>query len=244
LSTPSQFAYRPDRPLATTSATELQALVRLPAAHRTTSTAATPAPWRERAVSALLVLQAVNAGGKDGLIEALSERPMRSTTRVERLKRPLTPVAEHDLLDRASELVPREGEVVFFNRSYYEDLAHAALHRQPDFSSRVERILQFERGLAASGITLVKLHLHIDKEEQLARLDARRHPRLRHLLNPWDHHDQTIWQELMASYDAVLIATHTPTNPWLVIPANDRRFRNIAVLHILDAILDRAHETP
>jgi polyphosphate kinase 2 (PPK2 family) len=246
LPTRSRFAYRSDRPLATTSATELQACVGPPVEDvaAPAAAAALPAQWREQAVSVLVVLQAVNAGGKDGLIEALGEGPMRSTIRVERLKRPVAPLARHDLLRQASELVPRQGELVFFNRSYYEDLVHAALHGEADFSARVERTLRFEQGLTASGIAVVKLHLHIDKEEQLARLEARRHPHLRHLLNPWDHHDQTIWQELMEAYDAVLTATHTTANPWLVIPANDRSFRNLAVLHILDAILGRAPDTP
>jgi polyphosphate kinase 2 (PPK2 family) len=149
----------------------------------------------------------------------------------------VNPLADHNLLHLAASLLPQPGELVFFNRSYYEDLVHAARHQASDFPRLREKTLRFENELPASRIQLIKLHLHIDKDEQRRRLDARRHLQLRHLFNPWDYHDQALWPELMQAYDAVLAATHTSTSPWLVIPANDREFRNRAVVRALNDML-------
>jgi polyphosphate kinase 2 (PPK2 family) len=179
----SPFAYRPDRPLAVTSAAELQAYVNVNSGLPAPGSALEELLGEQPTRAVLVVLQAVNAGGKDGTIEALAESTGLSSLRVERLKRPVNPLADHDLLHRAVSLLPRPGELVFFNRSYYEDLVHAARHQASDFPRLCNEIVLFENEMAASRISLVKLHLHIDKDEQSRRLDARRHPHLRHLLN-------------------------------------------------------------
>ncbi len=186
----------------------------------------------------MVLLEALNAGGKDGTIEELRAALGPETVRVERIKRPFPALGEHDLLEVAARLVPKPGEFVFFNRSYYEDPVHAAAHGNPQIGHLCERVVSFEDRLAADGIRVVKLFLHIDKEEQRRRLDARqRHRHLRHLHNPFDRHDQTNWTSLMSAYDSVLSLTHTRTSPWSMIPGNDRLFRNKAVEDVLLAAL-------
>lgn len=182
----------------------------------------------------LVVLAAVNAGGKDGSIEELQEVLGAEHIRVERIKRPIVVMRGHDLLRTAEPLVPQTGEIVIFNRSYYEDPLHAARHERAKVEEMCERIVRFEADLAESGVTLVKLHLHVDRNEQLRRLDARqRHPHLAHLFNPYDHHDQGHWPELMLAFETVCGLTHTASNPWFVIPGNDRSFRNAAIRAVL-----------
>jgi polyphosphate kinase 2 (PPK2 family) len=182
----------------------------------------------------LVVLAAVNAGGKDGSIEELQEVLGAERIRIERIKRPIVAMPGHDLLRTAERLVPEPGEIVFFNRSYYEDPLHTARHDPLQIEEMCARIVRFEDELAVTGVTLVKLHLHIDKDEQLRRLDARqRHPQLHHLFNPYDHHDQGHWPELMLAFETVCGLTHTDRNPWFVIPGNDRSFRNAAIRVVL-----------
>lgn len=230
------FAYRADRPLAAISAAERQSWLdvnlSLPDPGRSVAQLLSDQPTR----AVLVVLQAVNAGGKDGTIEALKESGL-SSIRVERLKRPINPLADHDLLRVARSILPRPGEFVVFNRSYYEDLVHAARSHGSDFPSLRDAILLFEDELVTSHITLVKLHLHIDQDEQRRRLDARRHAPLRHLHNPWDYRDQAMWPQLMEAFDAVLAATHTAASPWLVLPANNRDIRNDVVARVLRDVL-------
>jgi polyphosphate kinase 2 (PPK2 family) len=240
----SPFTYRPDRSLTVTSAAELQAGVDLKSGLGTSGSSVMKLLREHPARAVLIVLQAVNAGGKDGTIEALRESEELPSHRVERLKRPVNPLADHNLLRLAVSLLPQPGELVIFNRSYYEDLVYAARHQSPDFPRLCSAVLLFEDELTASGTRIVKLHLHIDKVEQRRRLAARRHPHLRHLFNPWDYHDQEIWPEMMQAYDAVLAATHTSQNPWFIIPANQRDFRNHAVVRVLRDTLGGGPKEP
>jgi len=182
----------------------------------------------------LVLLEAVNAGGKDGTIEELTRALGPDRLRIERIKRRFHPGGDQDLLEVAATLVPTPGELVFFNRSYYEDAVHSSARGRPDAGPLCGRIAVFEEQLASKHVKLVKLFLHIDKGEQLRRLEAReRHRHLRHLHNPFDRHDQRNWASLMRAYDSVLALTHTRASPWSMIPGNDRRFRNNAVEDVL-----------
>jgi polyphosphate kinase 2 (PPK2 family) len=181
----------------------------------------------------LVVLEAVNAGGKDGLIEELVSVLGDDDVRVERFRRPLAGDRQRDVLDEVRRLAPKPGELVFFNRSYYGNPVHAAIAGR-DVTSRCERIVEVERWLADNGIVLVKLFLHIDKSEQFRRLEHRQYrAELRHLHNPMDYGDQGGWDDLMQAYDTVMSRTHTTVHPWLVIPSNDRAVRNHAVQDVL-----------
>ncbi len=186
----------------------------------------------------LFLFQAVNAGGKDGVVEELVSVLGEDNVRVERFRRPPSGEADRDLLNLASRLAPAPGELVFFNRSYYEAPLRAAMERLPNVAILCERIVQFESRLAKYGSSVVKLFLHIDKIEQLRRLEDRQiRPELRHLHNPRDYEDQERWDDLMRAYETVMSNTHTISNPWLVIPSNVREIRNNAVQEVLASVL-------
>lgn len=180
----------------------------------------------------LVVLQAVNAGGKDGTIAEVVRTLGSPRIRIERFLRPPPGAAPADLFDRALAAGPGPGELVFFHRSYYEELLHAVLRGDSDGTVQALRtaIAELEQQLTARATTVVKIFLHIDRDEQRRRLDLRRHrPDLARLHNAADYLDQQRWDDLMNAYQTVLVWTHTPSHPWLVIPANDRTTRNTLV---------------
>jgi polyphosphate kinase 2 (PPK2 family) len=182
----------------------------------------------------LVILQAVNAGGKDGTIAELTSMLDRPDVRVERFRWREAGTSVHDLLDGALLAGPQRGELVFFHRSYYEELLRAVLKNDIDADHICRAIAELERAFATRSTVVLKVFLHIDRDEQLRRLDRRRdQPDLLGLHNPADYRDQDRWDDLMAGYQAVLSRTHTPEHPWLVIPANDRTVRNTLVASLL-----------
>ncbi len=182
----------------------------------------------------LVVLQAVNAGGKDGTIAEIVGVLHRSSMRVERFRKPPEGTSWQEVLLRALTIAPDAGELVIFNRSYYEELLRAVLDGHDDRDVVAEAILRLEGDLAERGTVVLKVFLHIDRDEQRRRLDLRQaDPGLRHLHNPADYDDQQRWDSLMAAYDTVLALTHTSANPWHVVPANRRLVRNLLVAELL-----------
>lgn len=182
----------------------------------------------------LVVLQSVNAGGKDGVIEELTTLIGARNMRVKKFVRPQSGEDEADPLIVAEEALPNPGEIVVFNRSYYERPLGMARRNDPLFAETCGRINEFEDRLHMSGTILVKLFLNIDRAEQRRRLDARRRrPELRRLHNPRDYEDQERWDELISSYENLIRRTHTAVSPWLIVPANDRSQRNLVVRQIL-----------
>jgi polyphosphate kinase 2 (PPK2 family) len=188
----------------------------------------------------LVILQAVNAGGKDGTIAELVEMLDRPEVRVERFRRREPGTSVDDLFDRALAAGPALGELVFFHRSYYEELLRAVLENDADATDIRRAVTDLEHAFAARSTVVVKLFLHIDRDEQLRRLDRRRdRPHLVGLHNPADYRDQDRWDELMAAYQTVLACTHTSQHPWLIIPANDPAVRNGLVAEVLRAHFER-----
>jgi polyphosphate kinase 2 (PPK2 family) len=181
----------------------------------------------------LVLIEGVNAAGKDGLIEELISVLADSRVRVERCGRPVLSNPRRDIFHNVRLLAPTPGELVVFNRTYYGHAVHAArqgLH----VTDCCDRIVRFERELVESGTALVKVFLHIDKHEQLRRLeDRQQRPELRHLHNPRDYDDQESWDEVIRAYETVMSHTHTASSPWLVVASNDRSIRNYAVESVL-----------
>lgn len=121
-----------------------------------------------------------------------------------------------------------------FSRSYYGTPVHVAGEGRPEVGRLCDLIVRFEHRLVRDGTALVKLFLHIDRSEQLRRLVARQErPELRHLHNPRGFGDQDRWDDLMRAYDVVMSRTHTIAAPWILVPGNDRDFRNHAVQEAL-----------
>ena len=193
--------------------------------------------YAEATRSLLVVLQAMDTGGKDGTVRHAMSGLNPQGARVVSFKVPTPTEAAHHFLWRIRRAAPSPREVVIFNRSHYEDVLVPRVKKTiPDsaIAKRYREINEFERGLHESGTQIVKLCLHISFEEQRQRLRQR-------LLDPtkrWKFSEQDLverghWDDYMSAYDAAIDATSTAIAPWYIIPANHKWFRNWVVSHIL-----------
>jgi PPK2 family polyphosphate:nucleotide phosphotransferase len=190
----------------------------------------------------LVVLQAMDAGGKDGTIRHVFDGVNPSGVRAPAFKRPSSRELAHDYLWRVHKEVPGDGEIVIFNRSHYEDvLVVRVMDIVPEkrWRKRYEHIVEFERMLADEGTTIVKIYLHISKDEQRQRLQDRLDtPDKNWKFEPGDLDMRARWDDFMAAFEEALEKTSTPHAPWFVIPADRKWYRNIAVLEILVQTLE------
>jgi len=185
----------------------------------------------------LVVLQAMDTGGKDGAIRKVFSGVNPQGVRVARFERPTPIELDHDYLWRVHEQTPRKGEIMIFNRSHYEDVLVVRVNDLVPASvwkKRYQHIRDFERMLADEGTTIVKFCLLIDKDEQARRLQSR----LDDADKNWkfDAHDleqRKHWDSYMRAYRDAIVETHAPHAPWYVIPANRKWFRDWAVMRIL-----------
>jgi PPK2 family polyphosphate:nucleotide phosphotransferase len=199
--------------------------------------------FAEGARAALLVLQGVDASGKDGTIRRVFSGINPQGCRVASFKAPSTLESAHDYLWRIHAALPRRGEIGIFNRSHYEDLVTASLHgtiATAQRRRRVRHVRDFERMLVDEGTVVVKVWLHVSKHEQRARLQARLDdPEKRWKFDPDDLATRRRWDEVMALYDEVVAATSTRWAPWYVVPADHRWVRDVAVAALLVRALER-----
>jgi PPK2 family polyphosphate:nucleotide phosphotransferase len=185
----------------------------------------------------LIVLQAMDAGGKDGTIRHVMSGVNPQGCRVTSFKVPSAEEADHDFLWRIHKAVPRKGEIGIFNRSQYEDIVAVRVRNlQPEsvWSQRYDQINAFEKLLADNDVTILKFFLHISKDEQKERLLARiEEPDKHWKVNPGDWEDRTRWDDFVAAYEDVIARCSTKWAPWFVIPADRKWFRNLAVSQII-----------
>ena len=146
---------------------------------------------------------------------------------------------DHDFLWRVHRHAPARGELAIFNRSHYEDVLVTRVHGLVDRDTCVRRYAQindFERMLAEEGTTLLKFFLHVDREEQKARLQERlEDPRKRWKFRHADVEERKLWHDYMSAYEDALSATSTAWAPWHIVPANHNWYRN---LHVISTIVD------
>jgi PPK2 family polyphosphate:nucleotide phosphotransferase len=191
--------------------------------------------------SLLLVLQALDTGGKDGTIKHAMSGLNPQGVRVAGFKAPTKIELSHHFLWRIRRVLPGPGEIVIFNRSHYEDVLVPMVRRNlPDraIARRYREINEFEQKLLESGTHTIKLFLHISYNEQRTRLLRRlRDPARRWKFAANDIKERGHWDEYQAAYDAAITATSNAVAPWYVIPANHKWFRNWAVSHILTEAL-------
>jgi PPK2 family polyphosphate:nucleotide phosphotransferase len=185
----------------------------------------------------LVVLQGIDAAGKDGTIQKVMEAFNPQGCTVSAFKVPTPEELSHDYLWRIHKRVPAKGEIGIFNRSHYEDVlvvrVHALVPRKV-WSARYAQINAFEETLAASGTTIVKFFLSIDRDEQRKRFQARfDDPTKRWKFSARDLEERKRWDDYQAAFDDVLSKTSTSAAPWYVIPANRNWFRDLAVASIL-----------
>jgi PPK2 family polyphosphate:nucleotide phosphotransferase len=156
---------------------------------------------------------------------------------VRSFKKPTEEELARDFLWRIHARVPRNGEMVIFNRSHYEDVIAVRvknLYPEQVWRRRVRHIIEFERMLAEEGTTIIKIYLHISKDEQKARLQARLdNPHKHWKFNPEDLKDRVRWDDFMLAYEDVLAQTSTEHAPWYVVPANRKWYRNLCVARIV-----------
>ena len=185
----------------------------------------------------LVVLQAMDAGGKDGTIRHVMTGLNPQACRVTSFKVPTEEEARHDFLWRVHRAVPWRGEIGIFNRSHYEDVLVARVHKlvkKSVWSARYQQINDFEKILTRNNVVIFKFFLHISREEQARRLASRiDDPQKNWKISQADIKERKYWDDYMAAYEDALHECSTDRAPWYVIPANKKWFRNLAVSQIL-----------
>jgi PPK2 family polyphosphate:nucleotide phosphotransferase len=193
--------------------------------------------YAERRHSLLICLQAMDTGGKDGIINHVLSGMNPQGCRVAAFRQPSPEEAAHDFLWRVHHAAPARGEVVIFNRSHYEDVLVVRVHNlvpKDVWSLRYDQINAFEKGLAEHDTHIVKFYLHISKEEQLSRFkDRLDDPAKQWKVSEADYAERNFWDDYMEAYEEALSRCSTRHAPWFVIPANHKWFRNLAVGRIL-----------
>jgi PPK2 family polyphosphate:nucleotide phosphotransferase len=191
----------------------------------------------------LIVLQAMDTGGKDGTIKRVMSGVNPLGCRAISFKVPTAIELAHDFLWRVHHEVPRTGHIGIFNRSHYEDVLVTRVHGQITdkvADQRYMHINNFERLLAQSRTTVVKFFLHISKDEQKKRLEARlRDPEKQWKFNPSDLEERKLWPKYQAVYETTIAATSTECAPWYVVPANHKWYRNVVVASTVVSALEK-----
>ena len=193
--------------------------------------------YAEQKHKVLIVLQAMDTGGKDGAIRRVFDGVNPQGVKVASFKVPTAEELAHDFLWRVHKVTPGAGEMVIFNRSHYEDVLVVRVHGyapEEVWKKRYDQINDFERLLAESGTIILKFFLHIDLDEQKERLQAR----LDDPTKTWkfrlgDLEERKLWGQYMQAYEDALDKTSTEYAPWYVIPANRKWYRDLVISTIL-----------
>jgi PPK2 family polyphosphate:nucleotide phosphotransferase len=190
----------------------------------------------------LVVLQAMDSGGKDGTIRHVFEGVNPQGVKVASFKVPTKEELAHDYLWRVHKRAPGKGEIVIFNRSHYEDVLVVRVHNlvpEEVWSRRYGHINQFERLLADEGTTILKFYLHIDLVEQKERFQARLdNPQKHWKFSLGDLEERKLWPEYTRAYQDVLNRTSTEWAPWYIVPANRKWYRNYVIASVLVETLE------
>lgn len=193
--------------------------------------------WAEGKASVLLVIQAMDTGGKDGVIRTVGGAMNPAGVHVAAFKAPTEEELAHDFLWRIHRHTPARGDVTIFNRSHYEDVLIVAVHgwiTPEECEQRYGIINTFEQSLVERGSRIVKCFLNISKDEQARRLQAR----LDDDAKRWkfrlgDIKEREHWDAYTDAYEKALAATSTPHAPWYVVPANHKWYRDWVVASLL-----------
>src|SRR5271157_3428215 len=198
--------------------------------------------YAEHEHSILVVLQALDAGGKDGTIKHVFSALNPQGAHVAAFKQPTPAELAHDFLWRVHPHAPGRGEIVIFNRSHYEDVLVTRVHKLVDkatWTDRYQRIRDFEALLVENKTTVLKFFLHISKEEQLARFAQRLDDPARNWkISEADYSEREFWDDYVKAFEDAIHATSTPDAPWYVIPSNHKWFRNLAVSQIISDAME------
>jgi PPK2 family polyphosphate:nucleotide phosphotransferase len=198
--------------------------------------------YAENKHKVLIVLQARDAGGKDGTIRSVLSGVNPQGVHIASFKVPTEQELAHDYLWRIHQQVPGKGELVVFNRSHYEDVLVVRVHNLVNkdiWGKRYEQINNFEKHLADNGTTIVKFYLNISKEEQKKRFQERLNdPTKNWKFNPGDLKERALWEDYSVAYEDAFSKTSKDWAPWYVIPANRNWYRDLCVTSILVQTLE------
>jgi PPK2 family polyphosphate:nucleotide phosphotransferase len=185
----------------------------------------------------LVVLQGMDTAGKDGTISHIFSGINPQGCDVAAFKVPTPLEARHDFLWRVHAQVPPRGMIGIFNRSHYEDVLSPRVHKlisSEVAQRRLDDINQFESFLADNDVLILKFYLHISKDEQTRRLQARLDNMKKHWkLSDADLHERQFWPRYMDAYNDILSATSRKHAPWFVIPSDNKWYRNIAISAVI-----------
>ena len=190
----------------------------------------------------LIVLQGMDASGKDGTIRHVMSGLNPQSCRVTAFKEPTPEELDHDFLWRIHKAVPRCGEIGIFNRSHYEDVLVVRVHNlvpRRVWEQRYDQITAFEKILAQRDVVVLKFFLHISRAEQRARLQERlQDPTKRWKISPADLADRKLWSAYQRAYGDALTRCNSADAPWFVIPSDHKWFRNWAVSQVIVETLE------
>ncbi|MEM1362087.1 MAG: polyphosphate kinase 2 family protein [Pseudomonadota bacterium] len=203
--------------------------------------------YAERKHSLLIVLQGIDAAGKDGTCWHVLRGMNPQGTKVTGFKQPTAEERAHDFLWRIHKHTPALGEVAVFNRSHYEDVLVTRVHDlvpKAVWHKRYQLINDFEQQLVDQGTTILKFFLWISPEEQLERFKSRLdEPSKQWKISDADYTERAYWDDYVAAYEDMLHKCSTKHAPWFVIPSNHKWFRNLAVSQIIIDTLEGLNMT-
>lgn len=201
--------------------------------------------YAENKRSLLICLQALDAGGKDGVVRHVIGSMDPAGCRVVSFKQPSAEELAHDFLWRIERETPKKGEIVIFNRSQYEDVLVVRVHKlvpKNVWSKRYQEINDFEKRLFDSGTHILKFFLHISKEEQLERFKRRLDdPARQWKISEADYTEREYWDSYQQAYQEALSKCSKKHAPWYVIPSNHKWYRNLVVTRVIIEALESLH---
>jgi PPK2 family polyphosphate:nucleotide phosphotransferase len=201
--------------------------------------------YAEHKRTLLIVLQGLDAAGKDGTIRHVMAGVNPQGCTVTSFKKPSADEMSHEYLWRIHKAVPEYGNIGIFNRSVYEDVLVVRVHNlvpKEVWSRRYDQINRFEELLNDNNVKILKFFLHISKDEQKKRFQQRiDDPDRRWKISEADFDERRYWDEYTDAYEAALTKCSTPYAPWFIIPSNKKWFRNLAVSHIIAETLEGLH---
>ncbi len=199
--------------------------------------------YAEHGPKVLIILQAMDTGGKDGVIHRVFQGVNPQGVSVAHFAEPTPEELSHDFLWRVHKKVPGKGELVIFNRSHYEGVLIERVHKlvpEEVWKRRYREINDFERLLSEDDTTLLKFYLHIDKEEQRKRLQERLDdPSKEWKFSINDLPERKFWKDYIKAYEDTLNKTSTEWAPWYLIPANHKWYRDLVVSRVIVKTMEK-----
>jgi PPK2 family polyphosphate:nucleotide phosphotransferase len=187
--------------------------------------------------SVLLILQGMDTSGKDGTVTRLMSGLNPAGVKITSFKKPTAEELAHDFLWRIDKALPAGGDIGVFNRSQYEDVLIVRVHNlvpESEWSTRYERINEFEYRVVDEGTHIIKVMLHISKAEQKERLMSRLEDPAKHWkYNPGDLHERAFWDDYQEAYQVALNQCSTDAAPWYVVPADRKWYRDWVIANLL-----------